>query len=272
MRGPQSRSLILDVYGAYVRELGGWIAVADLIELMAQLGVDEQAVRSTVSRMTRKGILRRRVNGRQVGYELTETGRGLLAEGDQRIYSGQAPARVADGWAMALFSLPEGRRNLRHQLRSRLSFLGFGNLGAGIWIAPGRSLGHARAAVEELGLEDSVDLFLSSYEGFGDEHTLVRRCWDLDHLARRYEAIVAQLEPALARAKRRGANTPHRRAFVDYTLVLHEWRKLPYLDPGLPAELLPTDWVGHRAAALFEQVADRLGKPARRYVESVVAR
>src|SRR6266498_1761766 len=50
------RSLILDLYGAYIRRLGGWMAVSNLITLMGQLGVDEQAVRSAVSRMTRRGL------------------------------------------------------------------------------------------------------------------------------------------------------------------------------------------------------------------------
>ncbi len=270
MPGAQSRSLIMDVYGAYIRELGGWLAVADLIELMAQLDVDEQAVRSTVSRMGHKGILRRRVVDNRVGYELTERGLGLLAEGDRRIYAGLPPAQLDEGWAMAVFSLPERRRDLRHKLRSRLTFLGFGNIGAGIWLAPGRALPQARAAIEELELQAYVDLFLSSYEAFGDEHELVRRCWDLDELASRYAAVVEQLESAVPQDARWSGTVAPREAFVDYTLVLHEWRKMPYLDPGLPAELLPDDWIGHHAASLFERAVDRLEKPARSYIESVV--
>ena len=31
MAAPQPRALILDIYGAYVRRLGGWLAIADLI-------------------------------------------------------------------------------------------------------------------------------------------------------------------------------------------------------------------------------------------------
>ena len=33
-------------FGAFLRRLGGWIAVADLIALMADVDLDEQAVRS----------------------------------------------------------------------------------------------------------------------------------------------------------------------------------------------------------------------------------
>ena len=40
-------------------------------------------------------------------------------------------------------------------------------------------------------------------------------------------------------------------AFADYVRVLTAWRRLPFLDPGLPPELLPADWHGTRAAELF---------------------
>lgn len=48
--------------------------------------------------------------------------------------------------------------------------------------------------------------------------------------------------------------------------MLTDWRQLPYLDPGLPAELLPDDWVGIRAAELFFTLQSRLENGARAYV------
>ncbi len=51
------RSLILYVYGGFVRRLGGWLAVADLITLMRDLGVDAQGVRGAVARMKHGGLL-----------------------------------------------------------------------------------------------------------------------------------------------------------------------------------------------------------------------
>jgi phenylacetic acid degradation operon negative regulatory protein len=53
--------------------------------------------------------------------------------------------------------------------------------------------------------------------------------------------------------------------------VLTDWRRLPYLDPGLPAELLPGDWVGIRAADMFFTLQSRLGEAARAHVGHVIA-
>lgn len=50
-------ALIGTVYGAFVRRLGGWITVSDLIALMAELDVGSQAVRSAISRLKKAGTL-----------------------------------------------------------------------------------------------------------------------------------------------------------------------------------------------------------------------
>ena len=42
----QPRALIVTIYGLYARESDGWFSVAALIKLMAELGVEEPAVRS----------------------------------------------------------------------------------------------------------------------------------------------------------------------------------------------------------------------------------
>ena len=51
------RQLILSLYGLYAREEGNWLSVASLIALMADLGVDSAAVRSSVSRLKQRGVL-----------------------------------------------------------------------------------------------------------------------------------------------------------------------------------------------------------------------
>ena len=58
------RQLILSLYGLYAREEGDWLSVASLIALMADLGVDSAAVRSSVSRLKRRGVLEAVTAGR----------------------------------------------------------------------------------------------------------------------------------------------------------------------------------------------------------------
>ncbi|MPZ95715.1 MAG: PaaX family transcriptional regulator [Propionibacteriales bacterium] len=269
-RGLRPRALIVTIYGLYAREVGGWLSVGALIRLMADLGVDEPAVRSSISRLKRRGILEaERVDG-AAGYALSDQARAILDEGDRRIFE-RPRATVADGWVLAVFSVPESERQQRHMLRSRLSWLGFGTVAAGVWIAPGHLEAETRDVLERHGLSSYVDLFLASYQGFADVADEIETWWDLDGLQRMYDDFVVSQQVVLDRwRRRRSPDTAE--AFADYVRALTEWRRLPFLDPGLAPELLPTDWHGARAADLFADLRGRLAGPAHQHVEGVTAR
>ncbi|HEY3732530.1 MAG TPA: PaaX family transcriptional regulator C-terminal domain-containing protein [Streptosporangiaceae bacterium] len=284
-RSPQPRALIVTIYGLYARETDGWLSVASLIRLMAELGADEPAIRSSISRLKRRGILdARRVNG-AAGYGLSESGRQTLAEGDRRIFE-RPRARPSDGWLLAVFSVPESQRQQRHALRSRLAWLGFGTVSAGVWIAPGNLAHETTGVLQRCGLVGYVTLFRAEYLAFGDMADRVGQWWDLDRLQRMYLDFRQAHEPLLARWPDPGSppapgSSPgpgesngagdgsDGEAFAAYVTALTDWRRLPYLDPGLPEELLPPQWHGCRAADLFGALQARLAGPARRYALTV---
>jgi phenylacetic acid degradation operon negative regulatory protein len=266
-RSPRPRALIVTIYGLYARDSGGWLSVASLIRLMADLGADEPAVRSSISRLKRRGILDpRRVSG-AAGYGLSAAGWQALAEGDRRIFS-RPRARLSDGWLLAVFSVPEQERKQRHALRSRLSWLGFGTVSAGVWIAPGHLAGETQDVLERSGLAGYVALFRADYLAFGPVAGQLGRWWDLDRLQRMYAEFREVYGPLLRRWD--GAcGGSDAEAFTTYVKALTDWRRLPFLDPGLPAELLPPRWQGAQAADLFGQLRTHLDEPAHRHVRAV---
>ncbi len=295
----QPRALIVTIYGLYARDAAGWLSISALIRLMADLGADEPAVRSAISRLKQRGLLEPRREAGTAGYGLSERGRVILAEGDLRIF--QRPrASSADGWLLAVFSVPEDQRSRRHALRSRLAWLGFGAVAAGVWIAPAQLAAETMQVLEADGLAGYVTLFGADYLAFGDVRQQVSRWWDLDRLELLYQAFIDSARPALARWESTAAGTAgaagapgaagaagaagapgaagaagaadQGQAFADYVRLLTAWRRLPFLDPGLPAELLPDDWHGARAADLFARLSKLLGSPARQHVVTITGR
>jgi len=262
--GGQPRALIISVYGLYAREDGGWLSVATLIRLLAELGIDEPAVRSSISRLKRRGILVAERAGGAAGYGLSTSARAILDEGDRRIFQRQRAA-VDEGWVLAVFSVPEAERDKRHQLRSRLAWLGFGTVAAGVWVAPEHLLAETRDALSRQGLSGYVDLFRADHAAFGDQRTKVAQWWDLERLRTLYEEFLTRYHPVLARYRRR-RTVDERAAFAEYVAALTDWRRLPYLDPGLAPELLPPRWPGVHAAETFFELQSRLATPAHRFV------
>jgi phenylacetic acid degradation operon negative regulatory protein len=55
------------------------------------------------------------------------------------------------------------------------------------------------------------------------------------------------------------------------TLLVHAWRKFPFLDPDLPAELLPSDWPRRRAHELFTGRHAAWAGPAQEWFDSLEA-
>lgn len=269
----QPQALIVTIYGLYARESAGWFSIAAVIRLMAELGVDEPAVRSAISRLKLRGLLEaQRLTG-VAGYGLSSRGAEILAQGDRRIFHRPKPS-AAEGWLLAVFSVPEHERARRHALRSRLAWLGFGTVSAGVWIAPRQLAGETRDALTTDGLSGYVSLFTADYLAFGDVREKVGQWWDLDRLEELYRGFIDSAGPVLEywQAGGHGQLGPAAdagRAFADYVRVLTAWRRLPFLDPGLPPELLAADWDGSRAAELFRQLQTLLSSPARDHVLAV---
>ncbi len=267
-RSARPGHLIVTVYGLYARSGGGWLSIAALIRLLAELGVDEPAVRSAISRLKRRGILEARRQEGAAGYQLSGEALAILREGDARIFR-RRRAALADGWLLAVFSVPEAERHRRHVLRSELTRLGFGMVAPGVWIVPAHPDDATAETLRRLGLDAYADLFHADHLAFGDPAGKIRRWWDLDDLEHRYEAFIRAYEPSLARLTRSGPRSGEE-AFAHYVRVLTDWRQLPYLDPGLPAELLPAGWIGLRAAEEFFTLRALLEEPARAYVRQVI--
>jgi len=255
---PAPRSLIVTLYGAYGRFMPGPVPVAELIRLLAAVGVDAPSVRSSVSRLKRRGLLlpARTAQG-TAGYELSAEARLLLDDGDRRIYAEVPPED--EGWVLAVFSVPESERQKRHVLRSRLAGLGFGSAAPGVWIAPARLYEETRHTLVRLRLDPYVDLFRGEHLGFAPTVEAVARWWDLAAIAKEHDAFLDRHARVLRDWQERPvSDTPPEEAYRDYLLALDSWRHLPYVDPGLPARLLPEDWPGARSAAVFRGLHERL--------------
>ena len=56
-----------------------------------------------------------------------------------------------------------------------------------------------------------------------------------------------------------------------YVPMLTAWRRLPYLDPGIPLDLLPDGWPGEKAAGLFATLDRRLRDPAAKHAAALAS-
>lgn len=268
------KDLIFTLLGDYVLPRSGDIWTGSLIRLLRVLGItSDQAVRSALSRLTRKGWLHSRRVGRRSYYALTPQGRRLLEEGTVRIYIGRKGDW--DGrWWLLTYRVPERRRKWRGRLRRELSWLGFGRLGASLYITPYDPRAELEVLFDKLGRQarldprQFVDLFVGQHLD-GNPQALARQAWDLQTINRRYGQFLAKYRPLYRADRAAGSGLPPQGAFVRRFMLTHEYRAFPWLDPDLPRALLPSDWAGHEARQLFQDYHELLTGPALAYFESV---
>jgi phenylacetic acid degradation operon negative regulatory protein len=258
------RHLILTLLGLYARAEPQWLSVRSLIALMEDLDVDAAATRSSVSRLKKRGVLEPAKVDDQAGYHLSASAQAVMREGDARIWS-RPRASVADGWLVVVFSVPEAERGKRHELRSLLTRLGFGTAAPGVWVAPGTAFDETLAALGRAGLTAYTEHFRGSYLGSGPPEVRVAQWWDLPSIAALCDEFVAD-----HRELTHPGTAEPARAFAAYVPMLTAWRRLPYLDPGIPLELLPAGWPGIRAGDLFAELDSRLRDPASRHARTLI--
>lgn len=267
LRANRPQSLIITIFGAYSRTIGGWLSVGTLLTLMSEVGIEDPAVRSALSRFKRRGILVAERRGNTAGYALSENAWRTFDVGDARVLQRREPPITSD-WVLAAFSIPERSRDVRYRLRSRLARVGFAQVAGGLWIAPESLEADVRYIVDVLGVHEHVDIFKAEHIGFGSTADSVREWWDLADIGRQYSAFTSTYRPIRANYERRSVHDPAV-AFADYTKVLTSWRPLPYIDPGLPREFLPSRWAGDEATDLFYFLHDHLSPMAQRHVEQI---
>jgi len=256
---PATRSLLLTVLGEYVLPRSGEVWQETLVAALCSLGYSEQAARQALSRSTRDGWLQTERRGRRSRLSLTDSSRELLATGAARIYSFGRPWEWDGRWLIVILRVPEHRRAVRHQLRSRLAWAGLGSLGGGVWLTPHveRETELTAAIREEPDAE--ARSFVAELGAMGDPQELIADAWDLGSVREQYQAFIddfVRLRPSTPEA-----------CFRQQTLLVHAWRRFPFLDPDLPAGVLPPDWPRDRAHALFVERHQRWEAAARAHFE-----
>ncbi|WP_040406672.1 PaaX family transcriptional regulator [Amycolatopsis nigrescens] len=256
------QSLMLSFLGLYVLGRDTAVYSGSIIDVFDRVGVSEEAVRSTLTRMAKRGLLTRHRNGRRVYFGLTARATEVLYDGERRIHETGAVNRDWDGnWTLVSFSLPDTRRSDRHDLRSQLIWAGFGMLQNGLWIAPG--IKDAASIVAELGLTDNVTVFTAQHAKPTESADLAGKAFDIDAIAARYRTFLARWD-----TRRPLPSAPDDLA---RQLLLHsDWLQLVRQDPHLPAEHLAADWPAIRAERVFHRLDGRYRTSTARIVAEVI--
>ncbi len=214
-----------------------------LVSSLENLGYKEHTARQALARSVGAGWLRAERHGRRSRVFLTDDTAQMLRTGAERIYSFGEPWEWQGQWLLVVLRVPEERRDVRHRARTQLAWAGFGSLGGGLWISPHIERESDLRSLSGNGSVAELQSFRAEVGDLGDPRALVADAWDLEQVASEYRDFTSSFG-------RLRPKTPES-VFRAQTLLVHRWRKFPFLDPDLPVRMLPARWPRSRAHNLF---------------------
>jgi len=240
-------SLITTVFGDSIAPRGGTVWLGSLIVTMADFGVSERLVRTSVFRLAKDGWLQSAQIGRRSYYSLTDEGRERFEQATHRIYG--EPVEHWDGeWCLLLLSALDTAS--REAVRKECGWLGFGQMSANVLAHPSPDLADLDVTIRRLGVDDSLVVIAGqTIRSESAMRGLARDSWNLDDIDARYADFVQRFRP-IYKALSGTAQLTDNTAFIVRTLMIQEYRKILLRDPWLPVELLPTGWHGIAAYQL----------------------
>lgn len=256
------QSLMLAFLGRFVHGRGIRVFSGSFIDVFARLGISEQAVRSTLSRMAQRGLLDRKRSGRRVYYGLTPRCVQILTDGERRIWDLGVVNTDDDGmWTLLSFSFPESWQRQRHDLRTRLAWAGFGPLRSGLWVAP--SVHDPSEFLADLDLQRQVRVFHARLGPSTEATQIVGEAFDIDGIAEAYRAFLRRWEgpdPV--------PDAPD--SLARLLLLMSEWMRLVRADPRLPLAYLPDPWPAVPAERLVRRLRDEYQASATTIVDTLL--
>jgi phenylacetic acid degradation operon negative regulatory protein len=160
-------------------------------------------------------------------------------------------------------------RAVRHQLRTGLSWLGYGMLQPGTMVAAHARVSEVEALIHELDVTEFVHFFNQAHLEGASDYEIVSRCWDLPGLNLAYTKFIKRHEPFFlffTQLLESMGNLPIDECFRHRFWATYEFSFFPREDPNLPPELLPADWRGREAADLLAGYRSLLKNPAEEFI------
>jgi len=145
-------------------------------------------------------------------------------------------------WRVVVFHSPEKEQKYSLLLQKKMREMGWKAIRSGVFISPHPTLTPIKKLATDFGI--SQHLTMMEVERLEQEKRSIANIWQLDEINEQYRRFIKQ-----ARRLRRKSFWPLRAKELERQFVA-----IYGDDPHLPDELLPSDWLGKKAYALFKEI------------------
>ena len=238
------------------------------VELFAELGVTESAVRQTLYRLERQHVLATTKVGRTKFYAPTPSAEAAVDVGSEKLFRTASEGSWDGMWTVVHLQFGNERRDEQNRILDVLRVEGFAPMADGVFIHPRDRWRRVLDAARALEVDDAVMSFRSRRTDATDPR-MTAAFWDLAVVRLAYERFLAAFEP---HARRRARRVDPLHAFAGRLALVHEFLAAAWDDPDLPDELLPADWPADRARRVVQTLYERWRPLGLAFGDEIMAR
>jgi phenylacetic acid degradation operon negative regulatory protein len=273
-KNDSATSLLLFIYNHYFsKSQKDSLRLSSLLEIIKVFDKSESAIRMSLSRAVKAGILSNAKQGNEVIYSLTDLGRESILLWNEGVQSFWKRFNLRNlpwngKWYILNIKFQEDKK-LRTEISDNLQQLGFTILNTNTWICPYNQSKEIRGLAAKFGLETAIVEFFGEMTVGKDMQQFLNETYELDILKSKYKAFInvysEKLKQTMEICKEhqfidRGQGLP----------LLHElgWNffNIASEDAVLPKQLYPL-WEGDEAAALMKELREVLLEASWKYLE-----
>lgn len=236
-------SLIISILGDVAHPHGGDMPMADLLALTDHIKIDQGAVRTALSRLSKEEWVIATKTGRTSSYAFSSSGRAAFEPASARVYAPHY-APNSDTWVLAF--LPPQRAKDRVETRRMLSETNALLTQSGVALWP-RALAPKLGYLEQLGCLcfsgklDRIPTWAKAEFAPPEAEVMATQ------FIKKFSAL-AECVDAL----------PALDAMAARILILHDWRRMLLRYPVVPTALQPEEWSMPAAHHLISRIYKRL--------------
>ena len=141
------------------------------------------------------------------------------------------------------FDIEEKLKGKRDKFRLWLYQIGAGKMHKSGYLLPYNLAFEVKEAVRNFGLKNQVEVFPTTLDFVDDKKTFARKVWKLGRVEKKYREVLSllKLSAVLEGKAKEDVLRKARAKYIEALLV----------DPLLPKELLPEDWIGERVRKML---------------------
>jgi len=274
-KNDSATSLLLFIYNLYMAKTAkDYIKLSSLLEMMKVFGKSETAIRMSLSRAAKAGLLTTSKQNNEVYYALTLEGNKTIMlwnEGVMQFWERYSlrNSEWDNKWYFINANFKEEKKDIRAKFLDKLQQFGFAQINTSAWITPYHQYEEVRKLIKEYSLEDGIVEIYGEMEIHEDVNSFLDKVFGTRKLENSYREFVNTFSGKLVEV---------RAVYKDHTFissgtalqVLHElgWSffESAALDAVLPRAIL-SEWAGDQAAYLMRELREMLIEASYKYIE-----